>query len=80
MIDKNEKIFFILMGPSGCGKGTQATLLKKYLKNNNKNKTIHFSTGEYFRYFMEEKNLLAKTTKQYMLDGLLMPEGLAIWN
>ena len=58
-----RKTFFILMGPSGSGKGTQAKLLMKYLKNNTNLPLSYLSTGESFRKFIKKQNYTAKLTK-----------------
>ena len=48
---------FIFFGRSGCGKGTQATLLKEYMeKIDPKNKVLYVETGAKFREFMAKNN------------------------
>ena len=71
---------FLLIGRSGCGKGTQAKLLIKYLKDNNFAETLYVYTGERLRNFAEkEENLAARLAKSKMKDGNLLPSFLAVW-
>lgn len=46
------KYAFIFIGRSGCGKGTQVELLRKYLAEKNIGDTIHIETGVEFREFI----------------------------
>ena len=71
---------FLLIGRSGCGKGTQAKLLIKYLKDNNFAETLYVYTGERLRNFAEkEENFAARLAKSKMKDGDLLPSFLAVW-
>jgi len=75
-----EPLVFLLMGRSGCGKGTQAKLLIKYLKDNNFAETLYVYTGERLRNFAEkEENFAARLAKSKMKDGDLLPSFLAVW-
>ena len=75
-----EPLVFLLMGRSGCGKGTQAKLLIKYLKDNNLGETLYVYTGERLRNFAEkEENFAARLAKSKMKDGDLLPSFLAVW-
>lgn len=78
MLKSNEKNFFILMGASGSGKGTQAKLLIKYLKDNTDLPLSYLSTGESFRKFIKKNSYTAKLTKRKLEEGLIAPQGLAI--
>lgn len=87
-----QKEFFIFIGRSGSGKGTQAELLLKYLQdkfdtysaNSNtdfKSEVKHFTTGGNFRDFLlKEENYSALKSKEIVNEGKLMPEFLAVWN
>ncbi len=75
-----QKEFYIIMGRSGCGKGTQAELLKFYLENERNRKTLHVATGGNFREFIKRDNYTADKTRDTLNTGGLMPEFLAIWN
>ena len=46
------------MGRSGCGKGTQAKLLIKHLRDNNLGETLYVYTGEKLRNFAEKEKYL----------------------
>ena len=75
-----EPLVFLLIGRSGCGKGTQAKLLIKYLKDNNLGETLYIYTGERLRNFAEkEENLAARLAKNKMKAGGLLPSFLAVW-
>jgi adenylate kinase family enzyme len=75
-----EKRFFIIIGRSGCGKGTQADLLKKVLEEKGVEKVFHVTTGGGFRKFAENDSYSAKLSKEISLTGGLSPEFLAVWN
>lgn len=69
----------ILIGPSGCGKGTQAEMLRKYLVENDKeHPTRYLQTGEKFREFMEGDTYIQKKVKVSLQEGKLMPSFLPI--
>ncbi len=60
----------LLMGPVGCGKGTQAALISK------KYNIPHISTGEIFRWNMQNDTELGRLARPYMDAGELVPEEL----
>jgi len=75
-----EPQVFLLMGRSGCGKGTQSKLLIKHLRDNNLGETVYVYTGERLRNFAEkEENFAARLAKSKMKDGDLLPSFLAVW-
>lgn len=78
--ENKQKEFYIIMGRSGCGKGTQAELFKSYLENKNNIVTLHVTTGGNFREFIKTDNYTSSKTKDILNTGGLMPEFLAIWN
>lgn len=60
----------ILLGPPGAGKGTQAAkIVEKYA-------IPHISTGDIFRKNIKEGTELGKKAKEYMDQGLLVPDEL----
>jgi adenylate kinase len=71
---------FIFIGRSGSGKGTQAELLQKYLKENTQNPVTYIQTGQRFRDFSKGESYTAKLTRDVMETGALMPEFLGVWN
>lgn len=69
----------VLIGPSGCGKGTQATKLKQYIEaKDTEHPTRYFQTGEKFREFMEGDGYIQKKVKLAQQAGKLMPSFLPI--
>lgn len=62
----------ILLGPPGAGKGTQAeTIVKEF-------SVPHISTGDIFRQNIKEGTVLGKKAKEYMDQGLLVPDELTV--
>lgn len=62
----------ILLGPPGAGKGTQAAgIVEKY-------NIPHISTGDIFRKNIKEGTNLGKKAKEYMDQGLLVPDELTV--
>lgn len=62
----------ILLGPPGAGKGTQAeTIVKEF-------SIPHISTGDIFRKNIKEGTALGKKAKEYMDQGLLVPDELTV--
>ena len=60
----------VLLGPPGAGKGTQATgIAEKY-------NILHISTGDIFRANVKAGTPLGKKAKEYMDQGLLVPDEL----
>jgi len=71
---------FLFIGRSGCGKGTQAELLKKYLEENDKRPVLYVYAGEKMRKLIEEeKSFTSQLTNKIMLLGNKHPDFLAVW-
>jgi adenylate kinase len=72
---------FIFIGKSGCGKGTQADLLTKYLNEKDPlKKVFHLESGDRFRQFIASGDTCAsKRALEINQEGGLQPEFLAIW-
>lgn len=69
----------ILMGRSGCGKGTQAKLVQEYLKQTDPNREIFYlETGQQFRDFIAQDTYTSNLSKAIMETGALQPAFLAI--
>lgn len=62
----------ILLGPPGAGKGTQAEVIVKEFS------IPHISTGDIFRQNIKEGTALGKKAKEYMDQGLLVPDELTV--
>ena len=63
---------FVLFGPPGAGKGTQAN----YLKENYN--LLHISTGDVFRHNIKSKTALGMLAKSFMDQGQLVPDQVTI--
>jgi len=62
----------ILLGPPGAGKGTQAAgIAQRY-------GIPHISTGDIFRKHLKEGTELGLKAKEYMNQGLLVPDSLVV--
>lgn len=62
----------IMLGAPGAGKGTQAKMIA------NKYGIPHISTGDIFRANIKEGTELGKKAKEYMDQGLLVPDELTV--
>jgi adenylate kinase len=58
----------LIMGPQGCGKGTQAKLISE------KYGIVHVSTGDLFRANIRQKTELGKIADAIMKKGDLVPD------
>ncbi|MFC5987949.1 adenylate kinase [Marinicrinis lubricantis] len=58
----------VFMGPPGAGKGTQAEFIVKEFG------IPHISTGDAFRLAMKEGTALGKKAKEFVDQGLLVPD------
>jgi adenylate kinase len=63
---------FILFGPPGAGKGTQAALLSKKLG------LPHISTGDLFRAAVQDMTPLGLKVQGYLDQGELVPDSVVI--
>jgi len=62
----------VFMGPPGAGKGTQAEKIVSAFQ------IPHISTGDAFRLAVREKTPLGMKAKEYMDQGLLVPDEITI--
>ena len=65
-------IRLVLFGPPGAGKGTQALYLRDYLD------VPHISSGDLFRYHLQQKTRLGIQASEYINQGLLVPDEITI--
>jgi adenylate kinase family enzyme len=69
---------FILIGRSGCGKGTQGKLIQDYLKKiDSDRELLYIQTGAEFRNFIKETGYTQSLSKKVYDNGDLQPEFLA---
>ena len=61
-----------LFGPPGAGKGTQAQLLKEQLD------ITHISSGDLFRFHVQQRTELGRVAAEYMNQGLLIPDTVSV--
>jgi adenylate kinase len=64
--------YFVLLGPPGAGKGTQAQLVSKELE------LPHISSGDIFRENIKNQTELGQLAKKYMDRGELVPDDVTI--
>ncbi len=72
MLQNQTMINLILFGKPGAGKGTQAAFLKE------KYGLVHISTGDLFRYNIQNGTDLGNLAKSYMDNGDLVPDQVTI--
>lgn len=71
---------FILIGRSGCGKGTQGKLLMEELKKKDPARPVlYIQTGNEFRTFIKGDSVTSKLSKEIYDQGGLQPEFLTIY-
>lgn len=69
---------YIFIGRSGCGKGTQAELLRAKLAAS-KFPIFNVQTGNIFREFIQGKGITPERSRRLMDIGARQPDFLAIW-
>ena len=69
---------YIFIGRSGCGKGTQAALLEKILREKTDNHIAHLETGKLFRDFFNGATITQEMAQTIYNNGLLQPEFLTV--
>ncbi len=80
----NNQQAFIFIGRSGCGKGTQASLLRDYLNAkgivSSEHPLFYVETGDKFREFITGTSHSSRLSKEIMDQAERQPDFLAIWN
>jgi len=61
---------YIVMGPQGCGKGTQAKMLEADFD------LVHISVGDIFRWQVQHHTKLGAKVKRIVASGVLVPDDL----
>ena len=64
--------YYVLLGPPGAGKGTQAKIIAENLG------LTHISSGDIFRENLGKQTDLGKQAQAYMNRGELVPDDLTI--
>jgi adenylate kinase len=59
---------YIIMGVQGCGKGTQAKMLKEHLD------LVHISVGDIFRWNIQSRTKLGARVKRLIAEGQLVSD------
>lgn len=73
---------FIFIGRSGCGKGTQADIIRKHLETMDaeKRSVMYLETGPRFRDFIKSEGFSSTLSAEVARTTARQPEFLAIWN
>jgi adenylate kinase len=71
-VAEEERMYLILLGAPGTGKGTQAKVLAE------KRGWLHLSTGDMLRENVANETGLGKAAMTYMDQGVLVPDDLVI--
>ena len=76
-----KPLTFIFTGRSGCGKGTQVELLRKYIARYDERhrRIFYLETGARFRDFIAEEGYTRKLSKEVYRLGDRQPDFLAVW-
>lgn len=75
----DQKVF-ILIGRSGCGKGTQGALISQYLKENDPKKdTLYVQSGKEIREFIKGSSVTQKLSNEAYVSDKLQPEFLSVY-
>lgn len=65
---------FVFFGQVGSGKGTQVKLLLDFLKGRDGRESVYAGTGDGFRKLIETDNYTAGLVKEYVHNGVLVPD------
>ena len=69
----NQPLTLVLIGRSGCGKGTQAELLKPLLNN-----PYYAATGDFFRDLAKQDTAVSQRIKKILSEGGLPLDEIAV--
>lgn len=65
---------FVFFGQVGSGKGTQVKLLIDFLKAKDGRESVYAGTGDGFRKLIDSENYTADLVKEYVHNGILVPD------
>ncbi len=69
-----EQLTVILLGPQGCGKGTQASLFEAHLKTiDTEHPIVHFEMGKNLREMAAQDTYTSKLMRDVIARGDLVP-------
>ncbi len=73
---------FIFIGRSGCGKGTQAGLLKSLIEKNGSLPVFYIETGEKFRTFIKSNGYVSSLSNEVYKNNDRQPDflGTFMWS
>jgi adenylate kinase len=71
-LKQDKKLYIIILGTPGAGKGTQAASIAGELK------LAHVASGDLFRQAVERGDELGARVKGYMDKGVLVPDEITI--
>jgi adenylate kinase len=66
------RVYIVLLGPPGAGKGTQAQIMAEKLR------LVHVSSGDLFRENLKNKTELGQKAQSYVDRGELVPDDITI--
>jgi adenylate kinase len=75
---KNKPLTFILVGRSGSGKGTQISLLRKFVKDQIPLEDYCFTTGDMLREFIKGDSPSQLRVREIVTTGKLVPDFITI--
>ncbi len=73
---------FIFIGRSGCGKGTQAKIIRQHIEamDPDHRRVMYLETGERFREFIKGPSFSHRLAAEVASSGGRQPDFLAVWN
>jgi adenylate kinase len=71
-LKKEKKLYIVILGAPGAGKGTQAEIIARKMK------LEHIASGDLFRQVAKKGDELSGRIKEYMSKGILVPDEVTI--
>ncbi|HEY4528610.1 MAG TPA: nucleoside monophosphate kinase [Candidatus Paceibacterota bacterium] len=69
----------IFIGRSGCGKGTQAALMRERITREDGKRILYVETGDHFRQFIRGKGYSSGLSRKIYEQDIRQPDFLACW-